>query len=30
MSTWDLRQFRWERAPQPLYRLDDLPDWHAG
>lgn len=30
LSTWNLRQFRWDRAPRPLYPLDDLPDWRAG
>jgi microcystin degradation protein MlrC len=29
LSTWDLRQFEWRRAPRPIFPLDDLPEWRA-
>lgn len=29
LSTWDLRLFPWERAPRPLYPLDEVPVWEA-
>jgi len=29
LSGWDLRQFKWERAPRPVFPLDELPEWQA-
>ena len=29
LSSWDLRQFTWKKAPRPLFPLDDLPEWQA-
>lgn len=29
LSSWDLRQFEWEKAPRPIYPLDDLPSSHV-
>ena len=29
LSSWDLRQFTWKKAPRPLFPLDDLPKWQA-
>ncbi|MCK7505469.1 MAG: MlrC C-terminal domain-containing protein [Desulfobacterales bacterium] len=29
LSGWDLRQFKWVKAPRPLFPLDDLAEWQA-
>ena len=29
LSGWDLRKFKWEKAPRPLYPLDENVEWHA-
>ena len=29
LSGWDLRQFSWEKAPRPIFPLDDISEWKA-
>jgi microcystin degradation protein MlrC len=29
LSTWNLRQFQWHKAPRPLFPLDDLREWRG-
>jgi microcystin degradation protein MlrC len=29
ISGWDLRTFKFEKAPRPLFPLDDIDEWHA-
>ena len=29
LSGWDLRKFKWEKAPRPVYPLDEVGDWRA-
>jgi microcystin degradation protein MlrC len=30
ISGWDLRTFNFEKAPRPLFPLDEIEEWHAG
>jgi microcystin degradation protein MlrC len=29
LSTWDLRQFVWKKAPRPIFPLDEISEWKA-
>jgi len=29
LSGWDLRKFKWEKAPRPVYPLDEMGEWKA-
>jgi microcystin degradation protein MlrC len=29
LSGWDLRRFKWEKVPRPLFPLDEISEWRA-
>ena len=29
LSGWDLRKFKWEKVPSPVYPLDEMDEWRA-